>query len=223
MNKSAQKSTQEGEQGEVKVKSLLLPRGYLSWSALDLFEKSEKDFINKYFYGEDNNRGNDFMTFGKEFALAKETGDCKGDEMLQFAVDSTPKLDSPEEKIYADLKTPYGAIRVLAIPDDFSERLGRVLEFKTGKTVWTKARVQKHGQLKFYSVAILEKYGINPEIELWWIQTLFAGDKVRPTGKIEKFQYQATPYDIKQMRDRIIKACLRIDKLYRIHLKQPQL
>ena len=89
-----------------KTQELLLPRGYISWSALQLFESSEQKYIEKYFYGQDVDRQNDFMSFGKKSAKAKETGDCGGDPMLEFAVNAVPAYEKPEFEILADMKTP---------------------------------------------------------------------------------------------------------------------
>lgn len=197
---------------------LLLPKGYLSWSALHLFETSEKKYIEKYFYGEDDNRSNDFMSFGKRFAEAKETGDCKGDPMLEFAMNSVPSYEFPEYKLEAELSTPYGKIKLLAIPDSFSEVNIQILEYKTGKIPWTQSKVQKHGQLHFYAVSTNAKFSVNPSQELWWIETMQTSGGVRPTGRIETFRFKASDRDLKEMEQRIIRACLRIDKLYRQHL-----
>lgn len=203
-----------------KTQELLLPRGYISWSALQLFESSEQKYIEKYFYGQDVDRQNDFMSFGKKFAKAKETGDCGGDPMLEFAVNAVPAYEKPEFEILADMKTPYGVIKLLAKPDSFDEKMCRLLEYKTGKVPWTHAKVQKHGQLHFYAVSAYAKYGLNPEQQLWWIETMMSPSGVRPTGRIEHFLFQASDFELKEMVRRITRACLRIDKLYREHLTQ---
>lgn len=213
MNSSNQKLKQHP-----KTEVLLLPRGYLSWSALNLFDQSEQRYIEKYFYGQDEDRSNDFMSFGKKFSLAKETGDFHGDPMLEFAINAVPSYKNAEFKIESNLITTYGIIKLLAVPDSFDDELFRVLEYKTGKIPWTQAKVQKHGQLHFYAVSTVAKYEVNPEQELWWIETLQTNSGVRPTGNVESFSFKASGEQLKEMRDRIIQACLRIDKLYRQHL-----
>lgn len=202
---------------------ILLPRNYLSWSALQLFESSEEKYIQKYFYGQDVDRQNDFMSFGKRFAEAKETGDCKGDLMLEFAMNAVPAYKLPEYQINAELKTPYGIINLLAKPDSFDDEEYRLLEYKTGKIPWTQAKVQKHGQLHFYAVSTVAKYGVNPHQELWWIETVMSPNGVRPTGRIEMFQFKASQVELLEMERRITRACLRIDKLYREHIKQQKI
>lgn len=197
---------------------LLLPKGYLSWSALNLFETSEKKYIEKYFFGQDDNRGNEFMSFGKKFALAKETGDCKGDPMIEFAMNAVPSYQFAEYNLKAELVTPYGKINLLAIPDSFSEIDIQILEYKTGKIPWTQSKVQKHGQLHFYAVSTKAKFEVNPQQHLWWIETAMIAGAVRPTGRIETFPFRASDQELKEMEQRIIRACLRIDKLYRQHL-----
>lgn len=201
-----------------KPVDLLLPRGYLSWSAMLLLETSEEKYIRKYFLDEDVDFSNDFMTFGKRFAEAKEKGDAGGDPMLEFAMNVTPNYGKPEHTFNAVLKTPYGNCTILCKLDDYCEKPPKVVEFKTGKTKWTQAKVQKHGQLHFYSVGVYATVGENPEQELWWIETMNTSAGVRPTGHVEQFVYKCTDAELKEMIRRITNACLRIDKLYRQHL-----
>ena len=199
---------------------LLLPRGYLSWSALDLFEKSEDKYIRKYFYGEDVDFKNEFMTFGKKFAEAKETGNCNGDTILEIIVNSTPSYGNPEYEIVIPLDTPYGTVNILCKLDDFNDKNIEIIEFKTGSTKWTQSRVDSHGQLHFYSVGIYAKHHIIPEGQLWWIPTKkHESGEVVPTGELHKFYFKSSPFEIKEMVRRITRAALRIDKLYREHIK----
>lgn len=204
---------------------LLLPKGYISWSALDLFEKSEQKYIDKYFFKKDESWTNGYMVFGKKFAKAKETGDCGDDTLLEWAVNATPSYGNAEYKLESVLQTPYGAIKLLSYLDDYQKDLCKILEYKTGTTPWTQAKVQKHGQLHFYAVSINSSIGINPEQSLIWIPTTDKDDNgnkipVRPTGDDPvTFPYQASLFELKEMEKRITRAVVRIDKLYREHLK----
>lgn len=202
-----------------KPTELLLPKGYLSWSALQLFESSETKYARKYFEKKDDTWSNDYMTFGKRFATAKETGDCQGDPMLEFAMNAVPSYGNPEYKLESELKTPYGAIKLLSFLDDFHPDLCKILEYKTGTTPWTQAKVQKHGQLHFYAVSVNTSIGLNPEQTLVWIQTDRVQGEVRPTGRTFEFPFQASLFELKEMEKRITTAGVRIDKMYRDYLK----
>lgn len=199
---------------------ILLPRGYLSSSALDLWESSPKQYAKKYFEGQDIDRPNDYMTFGKRLAQHLETGEFADDPMIAFAKNFLPSFGNNEYEITTILKTPYGDIKLLGKLDDFDIKEKKVYEHKTGKTKWTQARVQSHGQLKFYSVIIDNEFDVIPDQELNWIETVKVNDTVRPTGVVERFYYKATREEVEEKKQQIIKACIEIDREYRKYLKK---
>lgn len=198
----------------------MLPRGYLSSSALDLWLSSPKQYAKKYFEGQDIDRPNDYMTFGKRLAQHLETGEFADDPMVAFAKNFLPSFGNNEHEQTTVLKTPYGDIKLLGKFDDFNPSELKILEHKTGKTKWTQARVQSHGQLKFYAVIIHNEFGKIPVQELNWIETVKVGDTVRPTGVTERFEYIATLEEIEEKKREIINACLGIDRAYRAYLKE---
>lgn len=217
---STKKQVKKRRPSLAKSKQLLLsPRGYISWSQLNLFESSESRYIRKYFYGEDIEYRNDFMDFGKRFATAKETGDPQGDMMLDFAIKAVPTFEKDEYEFIVNFETEYGVIPILCKLDSFSIKLIQNIEYKTGKTVWTQARVNKSGQLLFYSTGILSKFGVNPKQKLVWLPTTIRNGSVVPTGEILQFDFLATGSQLLEMKKRIVEMALRVDKLYKEHLK----
>jgi len=160
------------------------------------------------------------MTFGKRLAQHLETGEFADDPMIAFAKNFLPSFGNNEHEQTTTLKTAYGDIKLLGKFDDFDPSVPKIYEHKTGKTKWTASRVQSHGQLKFYAVIISNEFGVSPEQELNWIETVKVGDTVRPTGVVERFYYRATPEEIEEKKRQIINACLEIDQAYRNYLKQ---
>lgn len=199
---------------------LLLPRGYLSSSALDLWESSPKQYMRKYFEGQDIDRPNEYMTFGKRLAQHIETGEFADDPMVVFAKNFLPSYGNAEYELTTVLKTPYGDIKLLSKLDDYNPTDNEILEHKTGKTKWTHARVQSHSQLHFYAVNAHNEVGTIPNQILHWIETANIGGVVRPTGIVERFTFVATPEQVEKKRQQIINACLQIDKAYRQYLKE---
>lgn len=199
---------------------LLLPRGYLSSSALDLWESSPKQYAKKYFAGEDIDRPNDFMTFGKRLAQHNETGEFADDAMVVFAKNFLPSFGNCEYELTTVLKTAYGDIKLLGKLDDFNPPANEIYEHKTGKTIWTETRVRNHGQLKFYAVMRHNECGEIPRQILHWIETVKVGDTVRPSGRVERFEYVATLEEVEEKKRQIINACLQIDRAYRQYLKE---
>lgn len=206
--------------------SILLPRGYLSPSALDLWETSQPRYIRKYFYGEDIDRENVFMSFGKKVALYLEKGEFADDPVVVFAANMLPRFGNHEHEQKTVLKTAYGDITLLGKFDDFSPELVEILEHKTGKTVWTKARVYSLLQLRFYAVICNNEFGKVPRQRLTWVEVTDRDkdgnklEKIRPTGHTDEFEFIATPEIIEETKRRIINACLGIDRAYRAYLKE---
>lgn len=205
---------------------ILLPRGYISPSALDLWEKSPKKYGEKYFEGKDDDFSNTFCTYGKKVAEYKETGKWSDDPTVVFGANFLPSFGNNEHEQRTTLKTPYGNIVLLGKFDDFSPELIEVLEHKTGKTVWTQNRVVKLLQLRFYAVICDNEFDRIPLQKLTWVETTDTDkdgrrlEKVRPTGRCEQFLYKATREEIEETKKRIINACLQIDKAYKNYLKQ---
>lgn len=199
---------------------ILLPRGYLSSSALDLWLSSPKQYEKKYFEGKDIDRPNEYMSFGKRLAQHLETGDFEDDAMVIFAKNFLPSFGNNEYELTTVLKTAYGDIKLLGKLDDFNPTENEIYEHKTGKTVWTQHRVNNHGQLKFYAVMRHNDTGEIPRQILHWIETVSVGGTVRPTGKVERFEYLATLEEIEEKKREIINACIEIDIAYRRYLKR---
>ena len=78
-------------------KEILLPKGYISWSQLNLFERSPKQYRKHYILGEPSFI-NDAMVYGKKLADALEGNDAGDDETITMLVELLPKYKVMEKK-----------------------------------------------------------------------------------------------------------------------------
>ncbi len=170
-------------------KYIQLPKGYLSYSQLELWKRSPKSYADKYFDGRDELFGsNHAMDYGKVVADALEHGVQTGDLMTDSAMLMLPKYDVADQEFRVDMTTRGGYVTLLVKPDSFNSETKSFYEYKTGKTPWTQDKAQRHLQMWFYATAIFCKYGCVPkDCKLIWIETAVDGGSVTPTGLVREF------------------------------------
>lgn len=174
---------------------------YISWSRLNLFERSPGDYERTYLLGQ--GRSTPQMEFGSKIASALETGEVQdlASEFVRIAF-AGDKSMVREFEIRADLD----GIPVLGKLDGFYPKSMKIREYKTGKN-WTQKMVDEHGQLTFYALLVYLKYGEMPkEIVLDWAETVTDDDGVRLTGRIESFKTQRKMNQVFSMCTRIKNA-----------------
>lgn len=193
----------------------ILPKGHLSWSQLQLWNSNKDRYIREYFAG-GKRLDTKYLRFGKGIAQMIEDGNYK---------DVLPDLivyDKPEFKI----ETEINGVPILSFIDSYDPTFHVFREYKTGKHPWTQAKVQKHGQLVFYAVALKRITGLVPwECHLDWIETkdtvresggLWKDEKVLSlTGKIKSFRRVFSEVEIRRMEDLIEKTAKEIDEAYK--------
>jgi|6_EtaG_2_1085325.scaffolds.fasta_scaffold25442_5 hypothetical protein len=181
-----------------KKKIIQVPKGYLSFSQVSLWESSPSQYKKLYFDG-DKRYGitNSGMEFGSRVADALEHGKQTGDLLTDTAMELLPKYDIQDKEITATIKTPSGSVDILGKPDSMDSKTFDFFEFKTGKVAWTQAKADKHLQLKFYATLIYLKYMVVPKnIELIWMETHNDDGVYTPTGRIERFKVEIKLVDI---------------------------
>jgi hypothetical protein len=206
----------------MKSKKLLNPRGYLSYSAIEMFRTSPDKYKNKYIFGDQYEVENDFITIGKKLASSLESESTTGDEIQDMVISSIIKYKYPEHEIREEFKSKHGEFTLLGVMDTFDEtpRL-KIREYKTGRIKWTQKRANEHRQLKHYASLVWLKYKKLPE-EIWldWIPTEREGDgEVRFTGEpIKSFQVKIGLSDVLGYLAEATKVAVQIDKMYRTEL-----
>lgn len=201
---------------------LLTPRGYLSWTQVDMWRKSPERYIKNYMLGEDKKLNNSGLSFGSVASAALETGEYADDVLLDAVVALLPHYKLREHEIRVTFKTKYGAVELLGLLDTFDTPIPRFREYKTGRIAWTQAKANKHKQLLHYATLIYLKHGIlPPEVWLDWAETEEDEDgTVSFTGNIRHFQVKISRLDVLEYMALVGKVAREIDAEYRKQLKK---
>src|SRR3989304_6829868 len=104
----------------------LLPKKYLSWSALQLFEKDPDEYYRVYFLGE-KRFVSKHMEFGKKFAQMR-SGEIKAtDAATSFLLTLCPAFPKKEHR----MKVNMDGITLYGILDSFDAKIKGIGEDKT--------------------------------------------------------------------------------------------
>lgn len=143
-----------------------LPRSYLSYSSISLWEKN-KDGFRKRYYENVKDPETPEMAFGKKIAKLLEDNDP--------LMAKIPRYSSPEHKIEVII----GEVPLIGYVDSFEPGPNSILEYKTGrakpdgKPRWDAVEVARTDQLPMYSLMVKEKYDtVDNRTRLVWLRTL---------------------------------------------------
>ena len=153
---------------------------YISWSQYQLWNKSKKQYIEKYFEGSEQFVTKE-MIFGKKVHEMIETGSRN---VLPFDIDL---FDGKAEH---NILVPITKSFLLRSIVDYISPDREIYEWKTGKTPWTQEKAEEHGQLYFEYMAMQEA-GLNPSdtAYLVWIETRNnESGEIELTGRTETFK-----------------------------------
>jgi hypothetical protein len=210
-----------------------LPKGYISYSQLTLWQANQQRYKDMYFDGRyELNTSNAGQEYGKIVADALENELDTGDVLTDSAMLILPKYDVRDKEIRANLDTKDGRIIVLGKPDAMNSETKDFYEYKTGKNPWTKKKAQNHLQMHFYAMVIYLAYGVLlKEAKLVWIETEildgfdeegFAKKIVKPTGRVEAFPVVFTLNEILETMALTAKVCQEIEIAYAHHTPNPK-
>lgn len=201
------------------MKSIILPRKHLSWSAIDLWQKDPREYQRVYFLGEERFT-NAAMHYGSKFARAMETGDAEGDQMIATAAIMVPRYEISEYKLSAELKTEEGIIPLLGFLDTSrDDPADGFREFKTGSQPWTQRRVDNHGQLTLYALMVYLKHHRQVrQMHLDWLPTEKIDGRIALTGEIRSFYTERSMTEILAMAALVRRTAFEISAAYTRHL-----
>ena len=206
----------------METKKIELPKGYLSFSAIQVWIANPERYKKLYFENDDmygfSNAG---MTYGSKVANALEHGLETGDMMTDTAMELLPKYDIQDKEIRATITTPEGSVDILGKPDSMDSKTKNFIEFKTGKVPWTQKKAEKTLQLKMYAVLIYLKYKVLlDKATLVWMETFVDEDgETRPTGTIKSFEVKLTLIDLIDTMALIVKVAKEIEAEWLIYEK----
>lgn len=176
------------------------PRPYLSWSQLELFRKSPREYAMRYIYG--SNPTNPAMELGKVVAEMLEKDTEQEDAALEHARIFLPSYPSKEHEIRATI----AGVPLLGKLDGYDPVKGLIGEYKTGR-LWTQERADKHRQLDFYALLVHLAYRVPVDrigITLHWLPTEWNNGDPKITGDIVNFETSRTTSDILNISKEIV-------------------
>ena len=225
---------------------IILPKGYISWSQLEIWEKSPERYKREYFT-DGSKLDTDALRFGKFIAssiervleLEKEgynkleiipmiMSELAMDYLTAETLVNLEKGEVAEHKMFQDIK----GIKCLSFIDSYYTDTSNFREYKTGKIPWTQAKVQKHGQLLFYATMLTHISGKMPHhCHLDWIETenVERGEmdglgheqpKLKLTGRITTFEREFDSREIDGMEQRIVRVATEISNAYKQYLSE---
>lgn len=215
--------------------NVVLPRGYLSYSAYILWKKDKVGFRRKYYENEKSFETVETI-FGKK--IAKMLEDTGGYITL---ADGTQKKIRSHGKMEKHIEVNLKGIPLMGYLDSFCDDKRAIIEYKTGhlskdgKVPWDRIKVLKHKQLDFYSLLSELKYGeVDPNCWLIWLETKFqkdsrefAGHKLEAqsrrlelSGNVLEFPRIIYKYERENIKKDIIKVALEIHDDYARYTKR---
>jgi hypothetical protein len=206
-------------------KYIQLPRTYLSYSQMVLWQSDPRRYEEIYMDGRDELRtSNSGQEYGKVVATALEHGRDTGDLLTDSALLLLPKYDVADQEIRVDLKTTHGWLQLVGKPDTRNSLTHAFREYKTGKHPWTAKKAQDHGQMRFYAMLIYLKFGVLlKDAHLDWIETEQGEDGIRPTGRVQSFRVTFTLNDILKTMAEATRVALEIESAYAAHATKPEI
>lgn len=186
------------------------PRPYLSYSQMQLVERSPETYRKVYVEGQDS-FSNSAMDFGSKIGKFLENDELSGNPTTDLVLSQIPRYDLPDLSFHVQLRNGRYPIPLIAKPDSMKADYSAILEYKTGKTSWTQGKVDKNDQLTFYATCVYLSKGFIPALELVWAETETEVDEVlniplkvvRFTGKIKRFKTSRNVGDCLRMMKRM--------------------
>ena len=201
--------------------NILLPKTYLSSTAMDLWIKDKDEYMEVYFKGKKR-----FITKYTEFG--KYVHDLIENDKHHDILPDIVRYEFPEHNI----RTNVNGVPVLAKIDTYSLEQQTFRDYKTAMKTWTKLAVQKSRQLLFYATVFKWHTGVTPEYcHLDWIETkeipehvdehgLITNSKLIVTGKVVPFERKFDIREIERMENEILKIAIEISEAYKKFIEE---
>lgn len=203
---------------KMKGQNAISPRPYLSWSQIQLFERSPELYARKYIF-EDEEAPTEAMRLGKRLAQALELQHATGNETIDNLRAFFPTYPQREFKIEATLEGL--EVPLFGILDGFDEERLRIGEYKSG-LLWDQKMVDESGQLKMYALMVCLKYERLPsEVTLHWARTRYNEEGLLElAGEIKSFQTEVTHQDLIIFSTRVREVWAGIRALFKEHYRE---
>jgi hypothetical protein len=202
---------------------IVLPKPYLSYSAISLWFKNKEQFRDRY-YRNIKPIDTKYTIFGKEIHEKIAT-----DPKLSHI----PRFKACEHEIRVNIED----IPIRGFIDSYNDFSGAFFEYKTGIKKpdggdrWTLNDVMAHKQLPFYSLLIKEKYGLfYPDVFLFFLETyikevsetkgqskIIYSTELDLTGFYMAFKRTICQKDMDDVKDWIVYGASQISEDYKLY------
>lgn len=222
------------------MQKIVLPKGYLSYSAMDLWLRDKDAYRLRYYMGEPY-FSTPYTEFGNLVGGALERREWDH-PVLAPVRGKVPQGTHPEHKLEVEI----AGVPVLSYLDDFHLQTYKIEEYKTGirdvKGVapWDEIKVRNHKQLTLYTLMVWKKYGHwNPIIQLTWMETAWgwvnkevtfgkssvvqeASKSLYLTGHAQTFKRKMRKWELVRMEQIIREVAEEISEDYKLWQKNHQ-
>lgn len=211
-----------------------LPKGYLSYSSMEMWRSSKDQFRMKYYSQDVYNFETPYTKFGKFIAETFEDKKAKKAHPVLCKIPSYSVSEFP-------LEVEIDGVPIKGFIDSFDPKKNRIIEYKTGvrkpgNQNWSDVRFKKHNQTVMYSVAVKELLGeVHPDVKLIWMETCWreecvtipfgeqiiteCGPHLGLTGHFEVFKRTIEPWELEWFRKEIVKTAQEIHDDYTLYLQ----
>ena len=206
-----------------------LPKGYLSYSSMNLWKTSKDRYRKKYYGTEEYEIDTVYTRFGKYIA---ETLEDKKKTKAHPVLSKIPLYATREQPLIHTIDD----VPIKGFADSFDKRHKKIIEIKTGIKKngippWDSVWVRKHDQIRLYSLMVKELFGsVHPVVKLIWLETCWKevcierefGDKVFKTcgpelaltGDFTVFERTIEDWEHDYMRKEIVRIASEISEDY---------
>jgi hypothetical protein len=192
-----------------------LPRGYLSYSQLILWEKNPRQYELEYMRGGES-ADNDAMRYGRKVDKDIENGESD-DEMTKHLLIYLPSYQFRQYEARATIKVDGDEVILLGKYDGFDPEFAipKIGDYKTGMVKWTQKRADESDQLTFYDLLLWIREKRQAELFIHWMPTERGEDgEIRTTGEVRNFKTSRKLVDLLKMQARAAKAAREISVRY---------
>ena len=196
--------------------NITLPKNYVSHSQIRAWNssKTHRQYIERYFYGKKFFTTKE-IAFGKDVSEQLEIEDlfAAKPEYLDVLM-QLPRIGQAEVELVKQQRGYY----TLSFLDRYCYETNTIIEFKTGKVPWTQEKVEKDQQTLFYSWCVERNFGVIPNVELWYMETMDSKTSdfgIEFTGNVFDFKNKFTDFDIELFEVNLENTVREISKAYK--------
>ena len=181
----------------------------LSWSAISSFKWSPEQWYKKYVMGVE-------QPTSKEMIFGKTVGERIASDPEYLP--KLPRLPIFEHKLLCTLED----IPLIGFIDSYDQDNKILYEYKTGRNMWSKKRVDDHGQIDMYLLLLFLQEKIRPEevtCKLFWLPTHYENKEITfiDENRVIAFPTKRTIVDISNFRTYIIETRAKMIQYYENH------